>query len=242
MFDCNPMGNSPPSSSVHGILQARILEWVAMPSSRGSSQPRGQTSISWSSCIAGGFFTAEPWGEPLLCLTDCNILNTQDTEPGTLFGVYKWLWNECSSQVYWSNMIVFKNIGSRIWFPGKHILGLTMINIFIFKVRIMEITSPKGDYRRRWWQPTPVLLLGKSYGWRSLEGCTPWGRWGSDTTEWLHFHFSLLCIEEGNGNPLQWSCLENPRDGGAWWAAVYGVAQSWTRLKRLSSSQGDYEN
>ena len=58
----------------------------------------------------------------------------------------------------------------------------------------------------------------------------------SDTTEWLHFHFSLSCIGEGNGNPLQCSCLENPREGGAWWAAVYGVAQSWTRLKRLSSS------
>ena len=55
-------------------------------------------------------------------------------------------------------------------------------------------------------------------------------------TERLHFHFSLSCIGEGNGNPLQCSCLENPRDGGAWWAAVYGVAQSWTRLKRLSSS------
>ena len=55
-------------------------------------------------------------------------------------------------------------------------------------------------------------------------------------TEQLHFHFSLSCIEEGNGNPLQCSCLENPRDGGAWWAAVYGVAQSRTQLKRLSSS------
>ena len=58
----------------------------------------------------------------------------------------------------------------------------------------------------------------------------------SDTTERLHFHFSLSCIGEGNGNPLQCSCLENPRDGGAWWAAVYGVAQSQTQLKRLSSS------
>ena len=55
-----------------------------------------------------------------------------------------------------------------------------------------------------------------------------------DTTEQLHFHFSLSCIGEGNGNPLQCSCLENPRDGGAWWAAVYGVVQSHTRLKRLS--------
>ena len=58
----------------------------------------------------------------------------------------------------------------------------------------------------------------------------------SETTEQLHFHFSLSCIGEGNGNPLQCSCLENPRDGGAWWAAVYGVAKSRTRLKRLSSS------
>ena len=90
--------------------------------------------------------------------------------------------------------------------------------------------------RRRQWHPTPVLLPGKSHGRRSLVGCSPWGRKESDTTEWLHFHFSLSCIGEGNGNPLQCSCLENPRDGGAWWAAVYEVAQSWTWLKRLSSS------
>ena len=83
---------------------------------------------------------------------------------------------------------------------------------------------------------TPVLLPGRSHGRRSLVGCSPWGLEGSDTTEQLHFHFSLSCIGEGNGNPLQCSCLENPRDGGAWCAAVYGVAQSRTRLKRLSSS------
>ena len=59
---------------------------------------------------------------------------------------------------------------------------------------------------------------------------------GRDTTERLHFIFSLSCIGEGNGNPLHCSCLENPRDRGAWWVAVYGVAQSWTQLKRLSSS------
>ena len=58
----------------------------------------------------------------------------------------------------------------------------------------------------------------------------------SDTTEQLHFHFSLLRIGEGNGNPLQCSCLENPRDGGAWWAAISGVAQSRTRLKRLAAA------
>ena len=90
--------------------------------------------------------------------------------------------------------------------------------------------------RRRQWHPTPVLLPGKSHGWRSLEGCSPWSSWGSDMTERLHFHFSLSCIGEGNGNPLQCSCLENPRDGGAWWATVYGVTQSRTLLKWLSSS------
>ena len=79
-------------------------------------------------------------------------------------------------------------------------------------------------------------LLGKSHGWRRLVGCSPWGHGESDTTEQLHFHFSLLCTGEGSGNPLQCSCLENPRDRGAWWAAVYGVAQSRTRLKWLSSS------
>ena len=89
---------------------------------------------------------------------------------------------------------------------------------------------------RRQWHPTPVLLPGKSHGWRSLVGCSPWGCEESDTTEQLHFHFSLSCIREGNGNPLQCSCLENPRDGGAWWATIYGVAQSQTRLKQLSSS------
>ena len=67
-------------------------------------------------------------------------------------------------------------------------------------------------------------------------GYSPQGRKELDTTERLHFHFLLSCIGEGNGNPLQCSCLENPRDGGAWWAAVSGVAQSRTRLKQLSSS------
>ena len=91
-------------------------------------------------------------------------------------------------------------------------------------------------YRRRQWHPPPVLLPGKSHGRRSLVGCSPRGRKESDTTERLHFHFSLSCIGGGNGNPLQCSCLENPRDGEAWWAAICGVAQSRTWLKRLSSS------
>ena len=95
------------------------------------------------------------------------------------------------------------------------------------------------DPWRREWQPTPVVLSGKFHGQRSLVGCRLWGCTESDTTERLHFHFHfpLSCIGEGNGNPLQCSCLENPKDGGAWWAAIYGVTQSRKQLKRFSSSR-----
>ena len=81
---------------------------------------------------------------------------------------------------------------------------------------------------RRQWHPTPVLLPGKFHGRRSLVGCSPWDREESDTTEQLHFDFSLSCIGGGNVSPLQCSCLENPRDRGAWWAAISGVARSRT--------------
>ena len=89
------------------------------------------------------------------------------------------------------------------------------------------------------WHPTQILLPGKSHGRRSLVGCSPGGREESEMTERLHFDFSLSCIGEDNGNPLQYSCLENPRDGGAWWAAVCGITQSRTWLKRFSSSSSN---
>ena len=73
---------------------------------------------------------------------------------------------------------------------------------------------------------TPVLLPGKSHGRRCLVGCSPWGPEESDTTEQLDFHFSLSCMGEGNGNLLQYSCLENPMDREAWWATVHGVTKS----------------
>ena len=119
------------------------------------------------------------------------------------------------------------------------LLSLFYTNIAQFCPLILSLSTvskwffPYLDIIRH---PTPVLLPGKSHGRRSLEGCSPWGRWRSDMTERLHFHFSLSCAGEGIGNPLQCSCPENPRDGGAWWAAVYRVAQSRTRLKWLSSS------
>ena len=90
--------------------------------------------------------------------------------------------------------------------------------------------------QRRTWHPTPVLLPGKSHGRKSLVGCSPLGLKESDTTDWLHFYFSLSCVGDRNGNPLQYSWLENPRDRAAWWAAVCGVAQSQTRLTSFSSS------
>ena len=74
--------------------------------------------------------------------------------------------------------------------------------------------EPSTSLWRRRWHPTPVLLPGESHRRRNLVGCSPWGRWGSDTTERLHSHFLLSCIGEGNSNQLQCSCLENPRDGG----------------------------
>ena len=109
----------------------------------------------------------------------------------------------------------------------------------LFSKCMVELCFPNPLNQRRRWHPTPVLLPGISHGQGSLVGCGPWGCEESGTTEWLPFHFSLSCIGEGNGNPLQCSCLENPRDRGALWAAVYGVTQSRTQLKWLSSSSSN---
>ena len=99
-----------------------------------------------------------------------------------------------------------------------------MVKALCFTTGDKGLIPGRGSKRRRQWQPTPVFLPRESHGRRSLVGCSPWGLKESDTTERVHFHFSLPCMGEGNGNPLQCSCLGNPRDGGAWWAAVYGVA------------------
>ena len=102
----------------------------------------------------------------------------------------------------------------------------------------LEQYSDKIQRRQR--HPTPVLLPGKSHGWRSPVGCSLWGHYESDRTERLHFHFSLSCIGEGNGNPLQYSCLENPRDGGSLvgchlWARRVG--HNWSDLAAAASNK-----
>ena len=121
-----------------------------------------------------------------------------------------------------------------------YVLFFRLLIWWIALIRFWMLKQPYiprvNHIRRRQWHPTPALLPGKSHEWRRLVDCSPWGREESDTTERLPFHFSLSCIGEGNGNPLQCSCLENPRDWRAWRAAIYGVAQSQTRLKWLSSS------
>ena len=97
-------------------------------------------------------------------------------------------------------------------------------------------------YRRRQWHPTPVLLPGKSQGRRSLVGCSPWGRKESDITEQLHFHFSLSHIGEGNGNPLQCSCLENPREGepgGLPSMGSHRVGLNWSNLAAAATLGSD---
>ena len=85
-----------------------------------------------------------------------------------------------------------------------------------------------------------VLLSGKCHGWRSLVGCSPWGRWGSDTTEQLHFHFSLSCIGEGNSNPLQCLCLENPgtgEPGGLLSMELHRVGHNWSDLAAAAAGR-----
>ena len=111
-----------------------------------------------------------------------------------------------------------------------HMTGV--IKVLVDWGNLTQFWSLGEPFRRKRWNS---FWGWKSHGRRSLVGCSPWGRKESDTTERLHFHFSLSCIGEGHGNPLQCSWLENPRDGGAWWAP-HRVPQSRTWLNWLSSS------
>ena len=153
-----------------------------------------------------------------------------------LYGNLNILWHCLSLGLKWK-LTLCSPVATAEFSKFAHILSAVLSQHHFLGFEIAQL-----EFRRRQWHPTPVRLPGKSHGWRSLEGCSPWGRWGSDTTERLHFHFSLSCIGEGNGSPLWWSCLENPKDGAAWWAAVYGVTQSQTRLKWLSNSSSNWNS
>ena len=181
------MDCSLPGCSIHGSLQARVLEWVA---SAFSSSPITSWQID---------------GETVETLRDFTFLGSIITADG-----------DCSHEIK-SHLLLGRKGKTNL----DSIFKSRDITLPI-KVRLVKaIGEGHGN-------PLTVLLPGKSHGQRSLVGCSPWSREESDTTERLHFHFSLSCIGEGNGNPLQCSCLENPRDGGTWWAAIYGVAQSQT--------------
>ena len=177
---------SPPGSSVHGVLQARILVWVAMPGSRGSSQLRDQTHVSYISCIGRWVFTTS---------------TTWKAHGGSGF--------------------TYKSSPVLELLPWTTIRSLTKVVYYLGEGNGTPLQYPCLE--------NP--MDGGAW-WAAVHGVTKSQTW----LKRLHFHFLLSCIGEGNGNPLQCSCLENPRDGGAWWASVYGVAQSQTRLKRLSSS------
>ena len=173
---CDHVDCSLPDSSACGIFQARILEWVVIFFSRGSSWPQGLNPS-------------------LPCLrTGKQVLTTKS--PGNPF--------EVLGAVFWSPSPLFSA-------PPSHFLGEGSGTPLQYSC----LESPMGG--GAWWA--------------AVHGVTKSRTWLSGFT--FTFHFS--CIGEENGSPLQYSCLENLRDWGAWWAAVYGVTQSWTRLKWLSS-------
>ena len=140
---------------------------------------------------------------------------------------YSWKYASILKSVFkrspWEQLLLLLLRATKTWCEGGKKCCLEVLK-FVCNFYIpytLDITALRNVFhcyvgRRRQWHPTPVLLLGKSHGRRSLVGCSPWGRKELDTTERLHCHFSLPCVGEGNGNPLQCSCLENPRDGGAW--------------------------
>ena len=141
--------------------------------------------------------------------------------PGSLVGWH--LWGRRVGDD-WSNLAAANTSPSLMTWPGM----------------IFTIYSPLPW--RRQWHPTPVLLPGKSHGWRSLVGCSPWGRQESGTTERLHFDFSLSCIGEGNGNPLQYSCLENPRNGepsGLLSMGSHKVGHDWSDLAAAAATAAE---
>ena len=121
-------------------------------------------------------------------------------------------------------------------YKSVQIIPLPGSNLSCFPHFELDIHSMYSLHLEKEMEPHSSTLAWKIPWMEEPVGYSPWGHTKSDTAEQLRFHFSLSCIREGNGNPLHCSCMENPRDGGAWWAAIYGVAQSPTRLSDLAAA------
>ena len=135
--------------------------------------------------------------------------------------------------VYQFSDVVLINCHEHAALKHCHSIKTTMkYHLTAVRVAVIKKSTNNKCWRRQW-HPTPVLLPGKFHGRRSLVGCSPWDHWESDTTERLHFHFSLSRIGEGNGNPLQCSCLEIPgtgEPGGLPSMGSYRVGHDWSGL------------
>ena len=217
-MDCSP--------PIHEIFLVRILEHVDIFSFRGSSQPRNQIRTFCFSCIAGGFFTTKPPGKPHRHLSSNKYPIKCDrgralSELWSLGRAYisENKWNVLSVGELWFNKAVELEYGQSCW---SWVWKPSFEPCYALVEKDMATHSSTLAWKIPWREgPGRLQSMGSQR---------------VDMTEWLYFHFSLSSIGEGNGNPLQYSHLENPRDRAAWWAAVYGVAQSWTQLMWPSSS------
>ena len=188
------MDCSLPGSSVHGIVQAKILGWVSISCSRGSSQPRGWIhahcrrmfyQLSYQGSPTNPYSDNEHFHHPIKFLFIPPLQPLKQS----------WFWYFYTLTVKLLKLIHVCS-GSDL---NQKFCWLVARNSLFPSTEYGDHSQHHG---KRQWHPTPVLLPGKFHGQRCLVGCSPWGRQESDTTEQLHFHFSLSCIGEGNGNPL----------------------------------------
>ena len=188
--------------------------------------PSPTPRVHWDSC------PLSQWCHPTISSSVTSFSSCPQSFPTSGSFPMRWLFPSGSKSIGALASVLPLNIKG--WFP-LGLTGLITLHSKGFSRVFSNTTAQKHQFfsaqpslRRRQQHPTPVLLPGKSHGRRSLVGCSPWGREESGTTERLHFDFSLSCIGEGNGNPLQCSCLENPRDGSLVGCRLWGRTESDT--------------
>ena len=213
----------------------RNQSWIFI----GKTNAEAETPILWPLDVKNWLIwkdsdAREDWRQEEKVMTEDEMVGWHHRLDGYEFEQAPWVGDVQGSLVCCSTW-GHKELDMTLRLNWQKTLNITYVANVVTLWKVEKRNRIARDLSKRW-HPTPVLLPGKSHGRRSLVGCSPRGCEESDMTVWLHFHFLLSCIGEGNGNPLQCSCLENPRDGGAWWVAVYRVAQSQPRLKRLSFS------